>query len=257
LTLLEILGSKTYVYDQGSGRTTFMLIHGAAYSHELWSKQLSSLSKTSRTIAIDLPGHGASDKLPSYQKISIQTYSDHVHAVLSKTKCQSAVLVGHSMGGAISMRCCLDHPNAIKALVLVGTGAKLGVSPQILQGLLSNFEQTIAGKIGVWSFSESAKESLVEESVKVMLRCKPDIALADFEACNEFDIRDSVSRISVPTLVIVGNEDKMTPIRWSEFLNSKIAGSEIRIIRNAGHMAMLEKYEEVNRAIESFVSKLT
>ena len=256
LPLVDASGSKTYIHEQGAGKTTFMLIHGAAYSHELWRRQLPVLSKSSRIVAIDLPGHGGSDRFPSHQRISVQAYAEHVHSVLSKLKSQSTVLVGHSMGGAISMRCCLDHPEDIKGLALVGTGAKLGVSPAILEGLSSNFEQTVKEAVGGWSFSKSTERRLVEEGVKEMLKCEPDIALADFKACNEFDIRDSVSGISVPTIIVVGDEDKLTPVKWSEFLRSKIFGSEIRIIKAAGHMVMLEKHKEVNDAIESLMTKL-
>jgi pimeloyl-ACP methyl ester carboxylesterase len=247
---------KTFILEQGAGRTNFMLIHGAMYSHQLWSRQWPVLSKSGHIVAVDLPGHGASDRLPRNQRISVQTYADHVHSVLSKLESHSNILIGHSMGGAISMRCCLDHPEIVKALVLVGTGAKLGVSPAILEGFSSNFEQTVREAIGGWSFAKSTQERLVEEGVKEMLKCKPDIALADFRACNEFDIRDSVSNIRVPTLIIVGDEDKLTPAKWSEFLHSKIAGSELRIIKAAGHMVMLEKHEEVNNAIESLMKKL-
>mgnify|MGYP006268917219 CR=1 FL=1 len=139
--------------------------------------------------------------------------------------------------------------------MLIGTGAKLGVNPAILGGLASNFEETIREFVGGWSFAESAERGLIEEGVKQMLMCKPDIALADFRACSEFDIRESVSNIRVPTLIIAGDQDRLTPLKWSNYLHEKIASSEIAVIKGAGHMAMMEKAEEVNNQLTSLMRK--
>lgn len=256
MPLVDVSGKNTFILEQGKGRTTFMLIHGAAYNHELWRRQWAVLPKSGHAVAIDLPGHGASERLPRNQRVSVQAYADHVHSVLTELRSQSNVLIGHSMGGAISMRCCLDHPETIKGLVLIGTGAKLGVNPAILEGLSSNFERTIREAVGGWSFAGSTEKNLAEEGVRQMLNCQPDIALADFMACNEFDIRNSVSSIKVPTLIIVGDQDRLTPAKWSEYLHSKIAGSEMRIIKAAGHMVMLEREEEINNIIVSLMMKL-
>jgi pimeloyl-ACP methyl ester carboxylesterase len=234
-----------------------MLVHGAACNHKLWNRQWSVLSSFGQVLAVDLPGHGASEKLPADQRISVQAYADHIHSALSALKCQSAVLIGHSMGGAISMRYSLDHPKTVKALVLVGTGAKLGVSPAILEGLSTNFEQTVRAGIGGWAFAKTTEKRVIEEGVKEMLKCEQQVALADFRACNEFDIREYVSDIKIPTLIMVGDEDRLTPLKWSEFLHNEISGSKMAIINAAGHMVMLEKYEEVNKRLTSFIRKLT
>jgi pimeloyl-ACP methyl ester carboxylesterase len=159
------------------------------------------------------------------------------------------------MGGAISIRYTLDYPSEVKALILVGTGAKLGVSPLIFEALSANYEQGIRVGLGQWSFGNSADTRIVEEGMNEMLKCPQDIAIADFKACNEFDARESVSRIEVPTLVIVGDEDKLTPLKWSEYLHKSIKNSKIRIVKRAGHMVMVEKPKDVNASIASFLNK--
>ncbi|WXG44723.1 MAG: alpha/beta hydrolase [Promethearchaeati archaeon SRVP18_Atabeyarchaeia-1] len=247
---------KTYVYEEGAGKPSFVLIHGAAYNHRLWIRQWPALSSMGRVVALDLPGHGESAKFPAGQAISIKAYADHTHGVLSTLKCQSNVVIGHSMGGAVAMRYALDHPRNVRALVLVGTGAKLGVSPTILEGLSADFEQAVRASIGGWAFAKTTDERLVEEGIKEMLKCDKSVALADFKACDEFDIRDSVSEIRAPSLIVVGDEDRLTPVKWSQFLNINLTGSQMKIIKSAGHMVMLEKADQVNDALKSFVGQL-
>jgi pimeloyl-ACP methyl ester carboxylesterase len=158
------------------------------------------------------------------------------------------------MGGAISMMYALDHPNNVKAMVLIGTGAKLGVNPAILEGLSRYYEQTIEA-CKTWAFATKTDKRIVEVGIREMLRCKQEVTVADFKACNEFDIRDSASRIQVPTLVLVGSEDKLTPVKWSEYLHNNIRGSELEVIDGAGHMIMLEKPNEVNKCITTFIKR--
>ncbi len=231
------------------------MIHGATYNHRLWTRQIHVLSSIGEVYALDLPGHGASSRFPASQSVSIKSYADHVHKFLTAMACSSTVLVGHSMGGAISIRYTVDHPGKVKALILVGTGAKLGVNPIIFEALSANYEQGIRVDIAAWAFAKTAEKSIIEEGINEMLKCPKDIAIADFKACSEFDARDSISRIETPTLIIVGDEDKLTPIKWSEYLQSKIRNSEIKIVKTAGHMVTAEKPDEVNESIMSFLNR--
>jgi pimeloyl-ACP methyl ester carboxylesterase len=82
------------------------------------------------------------------------------------------------------------------------------------------------------------------------------VAYADFVACNNFDVRDRVSLIQAPSLIIVGDEDRLTPVKWSQFLKDKIPGSSLQVVARAGHMVMLEQPEEVNRSILTFLADL-
>lgn len=255
MTYVNASGTQTFLLKEGKGKTTITLIHGSTYSHRLWINQVPALSKLSEVIAVDLPGHGASDQLVAGQVTSIKLFADHIHSLLSALSRPHAILVGHSMGGAVSMRCTLDHPDKAKALVLVGTGAKLGVNPAIMEGLSKYYEQAIKTGIAAWAFAAGTDKHIVEEGIREMLKCKQQVAIADFKACNEFDIRDIVSRIEVPTLIIVGSEDKLTPVKWSEYLHNNIKGSELKVIEGAGHMVMLEKPNEVSENITSFIKR--
>jgi len=253
LTYATALGTRTFLLKEGKGKTAITLIHGAAWNHRLWINQVPALSKLGEVIVVDLPGHGSSDQPVPGQGTSIKSFADHIHSLLSALNRPHAILVGHSMGGAISMRRTLDHPDKAKALVLLGTGAKLGVNPAILEGLSKYHEQAIKTGIAAWAFAAGTDKHIVEEGIREMLKCKQQVAVADFNACNEFDIRGIVSRIEVPTLIIVGSEDKLTPVKWSEYLHNNIKGSELKVIEGAGHMVMLEKPNEVTENIKSFI----
>jgi pimeloyl-ACP methyl ester carboxylesterase len=251
---LRVGNVNTSLYKEGAGQAITM-IHGATYNHRLWIRQIHVLSSIGEVYALDLPGHGGSSEFSASQIVSIKSYADHVHKLLTAIGCSSTVLVGHSMGGAVSIRYTLDHPSLVKALILVGTGAKLGVIPMIFEALSANYEQGIRLGVAAWAFAKTTDKSVIEEGINEMLKCPQDIATADFKACSEFDLRDSISRIEAPTLIIVGDEDKLTPVKWSEYLHNKIRNSEMKIVKGAGHMVIVEKPDEVNESMMSFLNK--
>ncbi|UCH51575.1 MAG: alpha/beta fold hydrolase, partial [Chloroflexota bacterium] len=97
---------------------------------------------------------------------------------------------------------------------------------------------------------------VTEKIVNGMAKVGPAVQLNDFLCCDKFDIMDKVTQIAVPTLVISGTEDNMTPVKYSQYLANKITGAELVIIEGATHYCQLEKPAEVNRAIETFLNKL-
>jgi pimeloyl-ACP methyl ester carboxylesterase len=161
------------------------------------------------------------------------------------------------MGGAISLTLCLEAPHRVKGLVLVGSGAKLRVHPQIL-ALTENDDlyQQATQLVTQWAFSASADSRLVELAQKRMGEVPAAVVHADFLACDNFDIMERLSEISVPTLVLCGVEDQMTPVKYSQYLHRHISHSQIVLIEGAGHMVMLEKPMEIARAIGGFLQNL-
>jgi pimeloyl-ACP methyl ester carboxylesterase len=228
-------------------------MHGSTASHRTWDLQR-QLSQTHRIILLDLPGHGQSDPLD--EPVTVKLLADHVAAFVKRLGTGPAVFVGHSLGGAVCLQLALDHPALVRALVLVGTGAKLGVLPAILESLKTDFRASIDLAIGGMAFASTARPEIIERSKRESLKCRPEVGYADFIACNNFDVRERVSDIKVPTLVLVGTDDRLTPVKWSQFLNGKITESSLHVIAKAGHMVMLEQPEEVNRTILAFLHSL-
>lgn len=241
-------------YDSKGKGPPLIFVHGSMGSRRTWDLQL-KLSREHRIIVLDLPGHGQSDRLD--EPITVKRLADHVAAFAKSLATCPAVFIGHSLGGAICIQLALDSPAIVRALILVGTGAKLGVLPAILEALRTDFRASVELAIGGMAFASSARPETIERSKRESLKCQPDIAYADFVACNNFDVRERVSDIEAPTLVMVGDEDRLTPVRWSQFLKDKIPGASLHVVGRAGHMVMVEQPDEVHRAILAFVNGLS
>jgi pimeloyl-ACP methyl ester carboxylesterase len=140
-------------------------------------------------------------------------------------------------------------------LVLVGTGARLRVHPNILSGIKENYEKA-SKLIGTWSVSPSSDPIMSERIAQDLLQVKPEVAYADFIACDRFDRMNDVQRITCKTLIVVGADDKMTPVKYSQYLHEKIVDSKLVVIPDAGHSVMLEKHRMFNDAVEAFLDSL-
>lgn len=222
-----------------------VFIHGAGANHLIWNGQLAAFAKIANTFALDLPGHGRSY---GAGRKSILEYALAVHEFLDALKLERARLVGHSMGGAIAQTFALEFPERAAGLVLVGTGAKLRVAPQLLDGIKSDLKTTARVLVDHY-FAENASAHLKEKSFAQLLKTGSDITYNDFAACDAFDVRERVKQITCPTLLLCGRFDKMTPPHYSEYLAQQIPHARLAIIENAGHMVMLEQPTAFNTAL--------
>jgi pimeloyl-ACP methyl ester carboxylesterase len=246
---VNVSGDKINYVRQGEQGLAVLFVHGAGSSHLIWWNQVRALAPLARAVALDLPGHGRSS--PGGRE-SVVDYAQVVLGVMDALAFDRAVIVGHSMGGAIAQTVALSHPDRIVGLGLVGTGARLRVLPSILEGILNDPEQT-AHMITQYSFAPGAEPALLAKSEEQLRACPPIVTHGDFRACNEFDIMGHVAEVRAPTLIICGRQDRMTPVKYSEFLASKVPGAQIVLIEGAGHYVMLERPEQVNRALVDWV----
>lgn len=240
----------TYHYNVDRQDPHLLLVHGAGGNHLHWGHAIRNL-KNAHVYALDLPGHGRSD---GTGRTSIADYADFLAGFMDALGLIKAVVAGHSMGGATALMMALRHPQRVAGLVLVGTGARLRVLPAILEGTLHDFAHTIH-LICEYAYSPNAPKELVQQGQRQMLRVAPQILHSDFVACNAFDVMGRLDEIHCPTLVICGNEDKLTPPKYSSFLVEHIAGAERKLIEGAGHMVVTEKPDEVATAIASALAK--
>jgi pimeloyl-ACP methyl ester carboxylesterase len=232
------------------GREVVLFIHGAGGGQYTWSYQKAFFEKRFNPMIIELPGHGASE---GEGEEEIGRYAEHVYSFLKALAVSNVFLVGHSMGGAITQTLALTHPDVIKGIVLVGTGARLKVLPMILDGIKSEFEETIR-KTTRFAYSRKAPSEMIERGVSDMMRCRPEILYGDFLACDRFDMMNEVEKVDLPTLILCGQEDGMTPVKYSQFLLQRIKGSRLEILPDTGHMLMMEAAEPFNEKIGAFVS---
>ncbi|TFH07459.1 MAG: alpha/beta hydrolase, partial [Candidatus Thorarchaeota archaeon] len=170
-------------------------------------------------------------------------------------KYNKPVIAGHSMGGMLAQLFALRYPDLISGIILVGTGARLRVAPFIFEAIDNNFEEYVEGA-GNFMFYEDASKELIEASKKEISKCKPAIIRRDFAACDGFDIMEIISEISLPTLIIVGEHDIMTPVKYSKYLHDSIPNSTMHIIEKAGHSVMLEQPSEFNDHVKDWMKTL-
>ena len=224
------------------------MIHGAGGSVNTWFLQLKNLSTKLHTVALDLNGHG--DSKDRDESPIVDSYLDDIQEVWSQI--EKPFLMGHSMGGALTQLYALSHPESLSGIILVSTGARLRVHPMIFDLLDSNFDAYVDSIEG-YMFHKEANPKMIEASKIEVRKCAPRIIKRDFELCNEFDVMDRVHNIAIPTLIIVGKDDIMTPIKYAQYLHDKIPNSDLRIVENAGHSVMLEQSKEFNRLVLEWI----
>jgi pimeloyl-ACP methyl ester carboxylesterase len=168
---------------------------------------------------------------------------------------ENPVFCGHSMGGAIALTLALDF-DRFGDLILVGAGAKLGVLPDILTDLSDSPLAAIEKMLTPRSFYKIDLEMgrLARRTLSLQ---NPGVFLNDYKACNGFDVRDKLSRITAKTLIVCGESDRMTPPKYSHYLNANIANSTAFFFREAGHMVPLEKPEALGGLLQTFLSSLS
>jgi len=237
---------------QDGSKPALVFVHGAGGSATLWLNQLRHFKPKRSTLALFLPGHGPNGG-PGRE--SIAEYVEAIRAFLDEINLQRVVLTGLSMGGAIAQLFALTYPERLAGLVLASTGAKLKVLPLIFETIAKDFEGYLK-LMGQFSFSKSAPEKVKQPVLEEAREQKPAVILGDFRACDAFDARERLSEIRVPTLVLSGEEDLLTPPKYSDFLVERIPGARLVRFPQAGHMLPVEKPEEFNAAIEKFLEEL-
>jgi pimeloyl-ACP methyl ester carboxylesterase len=235
------------------GLRTMVFIHGSGGSRLHWNYQRQFFEKSYNVVIVDLPGHG---EARSEGEDSVGAYAGHLLRLLRALPGDVFCLLGHSLGGAIVQEFTLLYPQYVEALVLLGTGARLRVLPEILEGIRKRFEETVR-LICDYAFSKRAPVDLMQKGIEAMLETSKTVLYGDFAACNGFDIMDRVENIRAPTLVICGNDDLLTPPKYAQFLAEKIGGARLEIIDGAGHMVMIEKPDEFNSRVMTFLQTLS
>jgi pimeloyl-ACP methyl ester carboxylesterase len=239
-----VLGSQ----EGAAGKDTLVFIHGAGGSRTSWRLQGDYFSKAFNVMIMELPGHGAA---PGPGAQEIKSYALWIQGVLDELQVSSPFVIGHSMGGAIAMDLVLRFPALPKGLVLVSTGARLRTLPAILDGIKKAFPETVRMICGN-AFSQEAPAEMKQAAVTEMMKNSADVLYGDFSACDRFDVMDKVQTIDRPCLVICGDQDILTPIKYSRFLADTIAEARLEVIKGAGHRVMVEQPVEFNNRLETF-----
>jgi pimeloyl-ACP methyl ester carboxylesterase len=227
-----------------------ILVHGAGGSRLDWPKSLRRLP-IANTIVLDLPGHGKSDG-PGRQ--SVAAYANIVIAFMDALELSEAMFMGHSMGGAVVQQLALDYPDTVAGLILIGTGAKLRVHPLILDRILSDPE-AVARLLAEWFWGPDVSADVRRMTLEANTAINPQVLYYDYAACDVFDIRSRLHEIHLPVLVISGDQDRMTPVKYGAYLRDHLSSAELVVIEGGGHMMALEQPELVTSAVQVWLEQ--
>jgi pimeloyl-ACP methyl ester carboxylesterase len=230
-----------------------VFIHGSGDSARIWRPQIEHFG-AARALAIDLPGHGErTDTLSA--EASVVDYARVVHSIITnELDLNKPIIAGQSLGGAITLMMGLEYGTDLSGLILIATGARLRVHPNLLESARTTPRNAIH-QLKELAVASSHAATLPDMLIQEQETPGPNMLYRDLAACNAFDCINRIQEIHLPVLVICGTEDRLTPIKYSQFLHDNIGGSTLRIIPDAGHYVMCEQPEAVNQAIEQWMQQ--
>jgi pimeloyl-ACP methyl ester carboxylesterase len=226
-----------------------IFIHGAGGTGAVWQYQAERFPGSDN---VTLPGRPEGEP-----RDSIDGYREWLRGYIADKGYGPPVLAGQSMGGGIALSYALAYPDETAALILIGSGARLRVNPAFLKTMSDNIDKPPSWYRGLAMTMYGGVEERVRESVLDATCSFPvSLHLNDFLCCDRFDVMERLPELKLPVLVICGDKDIMTPLKYSRFMAEKITGSRLAVIPDAGHMAFLEKPDEVNREIADFMAEI-
>lgn len=274
MTTYTINDQQIHVHEEGkSERQVALLIHGWSSSWYAVSPILPILNRRYRCLAVDLPGYGESP--PGPESATIPHYADLLIALIRELTDRPAVLVGHSMGGMISLTIALKHPELVERMVLLGPTISGYLSPRInltlapfvfleRLPLIGKIVPVLEPVVGITDQllrpTQFADRSGITEADYMRIRAdvrRPDqgrVRAECYWAMRNHDLRGKLGQITVPSLVIWGMEDNTVPLRDASVVAREWPEADLRIIPNAGHWPQFETPETIQRYIRAFLS---
>ncbi len=258
----EINGT-TLGYDMAGSGEAVLFLHAFPLHRAMWEGQVEALRGRARTLTVDFRGFGESDAPPGPYRL--EGFADDALRVAEQLGIRRATVVGLSMGGYVAFRLVERAPEFARALVLADTRAepdapeaktrRYALAERVEREGVAAMADFLAGLLGPTSKAERPQ---VAARVKEIVGAPDQRAVAEtLRALGERpDSRPLLPRISVPTLVLVGEEDTLTPPDGARVIAAGVAGARLEIIPNAGHLSNLEAADVFNRELVGFLEGL-
>ena len=225
-----------------------VFLHGAGSSSLSYYYQLRHFRNSK---AIDLPGHTTGKACND-----IDSYLEWVRGFITARRYKDVVLCGHAMGGAIALLYALRYPEELKGLILMSTGARLNVHPDHLERCRQpgpDNSRWLAGYMKAFKDVASDMHPVLSQRA---VELGPEVELNDLLACDSFDVMDQLGKIDLPTQVLCGSEDVMTPVKYADYLTEHMQNAKVTVIEGGSHFVQMEKFKKVNEEIELFMASL-
>jgi pimeloyl-ACP methyl ester carboxylesterase len=257
--LLSVEGKQVFA---GSGGRDFdpslpamVFLHGAGMDHSVWALLARAFSHHGfGVLAPDFPGHGRSAG-PALG--SMAALADWTAALIDAAGIKTARVIGHSMGSLVALEMAARHPAKLSGLGLIATAAPMRVSDDLLGAAKANAHAAI-DMISIWGYGQRAVLGGCEApgmwmlggALRLLERAPAGVLFADLYACNDYkDALGAAAKVTVPSAVILGGRDMMTPLKNGRPVASAIQNCRLTVLDTAGHMLMSERPNEVLRAL--------
>ena len=257
-----VQGYPAYAYTGGrpfeAKQPAIVFVHGAAFDHSVWQWQSRYLAHHGHTVlAADLPGHGRS---PGTPRASIGEMADWVAALVESAALENAAVVGHSMGSLVALETALRHPARVSKLALVGASAPMPVGEAFIAAARDDSPAALDMEV-TWGHSRGVLlaaspvpgASLFGASRALNSRAHAGVLHADLGACQRYAPSvEAIRALKVPTLVVAGRRDQMTPMKAGKALAAEIPGAKFAAL-DAGHSMMAEAPRELLALLRDFL----
>ena len=272
---IELSGFKVHYKTYGQGEPTFILLHGFGASLFSWHAVTEPLSKFGTVIAYDRPAFGLTERPLKWEgenPYSPQAQVDLVIGLMDKLNIEKAILIGNSAGGTVSMQVTLQYPERVQALILVdaavyaGGGAPAWVRPILNTPQMNHLGPLLARQLQAqgtefiktaWHDPSKITPAIFEGYQKPLQIENWDKALWQLTVSSqESGLVERLSEISVPTLVITGDDDRIVPTEQSLRLADEIPNAMLKVIAQSGHLPHEEKPIEFMQAVTEFLATL-
>ena len=257
------VNGSTLHYEEAGHGTPVVLLHGFPLDSRVWAKQREALGDRFRVITPDLRGFG---KSASAEAFTLASLADDVHALLAAIGALPAVFGGLSMGGYVALEYVKKYPSDLKGLMLIDTKAE-GDSPEgkqardkMIELVRSKGSPAVAEQMMPKMLAPDSAQSRpgVARELRSIMEACPALTIAHALAAmrDRNDHTADLPSIAEPTLVLVGDADAITPPKVAHTMHEAIPRSQVAVIQGAGHMAIMEQPEQVNRAMRDFLARL-
>jgi pimeloyl-ACP methyl ester carboxylesterase len=257
---LTVNGIDTFSATGGrefdSSLPAIVLLHGAGFDHTIWALHSRWFAHHGfGVLAPDLPGHGRSG---GATLSTIAEMADWTAGLLDAAGAPRAKLVGHSMGSLIALETAARHSAKVFSLGLIGTAATMTVGPDLLKAAEAN-DHAAVDMVSIWGLGFQAELGgslapglwMHTGAQRVLEQCRPGVLFNDLSACNAYQgALAAAATITVPTTLILGERDMMTPARAGKALAAAIPNSRTIVLPGAGHMMMTERPDELLAALQ-------
>lgn len=269
---VDVRGYKTRYWDVGFSNSVVILIHGFGLCCELWAQNIAELSKFHRVIAVDFWGSGQTDA--AAHKFTTEEYANFLYWFMDALKIPKAKLVGHSLGGLISLQMAANHPDYVEKVMLVGSAGftsrvpwhfKILTLPKIGEYLIkprkAAFKQAMSyniyrktphvDELTQFLFQYSKRKNAAVHALNL---ARSGISIFGFKKQLIQQVTDNIGKVKCPVFVLWGKNDKILSYRGAFRAKKLLPHASIKILEKCGHLPQMEYPEQFNEITHSFLT---